>query len=45
MEGAERGGDKGGEGKGRGEGTGMGPQFEKNDSPSSDGWLLACRYI
>ena len=28
--------------EGREEGTGRGPQFEKNDPPSSYGWLRAC---
>jgi len=27
--------------EGREEGTGRGPQFKKNDPPSSDGWLRA----
>ena len=33
------GGEKGGKGKG---GERGGPQFKKNDPPSSDGWLRAC---
>jgi len=39
-----RGKEKGWEGRemeGREEGTGRGPQFKKNDPPSSDGWLRA----
>jgi len=34
-----------GERDGRQEGTRRGPQFNKNDPPSSDGWLRACPRI
>jgi len=36
-------GGKGREREGREEGTRRGPQFKKNDPPSSDGWLRACK--
>jgi len=40
-EGRGREGMGGKEREGKEEGTGRGPQFKKNDPPSSDGWLWA----